>query len=71
MIEMLHAAEADPELLTTTTVESTRWVQGEPRWRASASLKAARTLFHHYQVDENDVVIEANLTCRPPITIRR
>jgi NAD-reducing hydrogenase large subunit len=63
MIEMLHAAEAigellqDPDLLGDDLV-----TQGVRQERGVGVIEAPRgTLIHHYRVDENDVVIRANL----------
>lgn len=63
MIETLHCAESirellhDPELLGTDLI-----VHGERRPEGVGVIEAPRgTLFHHYQVDENDLVTRANL----------
>lgn len=63
MIEMLHAAEeierllGDPELLGTDLV-----TQGARCLEGVGVVEAPRgTLFHHYRVNENDVVEKANL----------
>jgi len=63
MIEMLHAAEAIKELLhDTDLLGDDLIVQGERRGRGVGVLEAPRgTLIHHYRVDENDLVIRANL----------
>ncbi|QFY44813.1 Ni/Fe hydrogenase subunit alpha [Candidatus Methylospira mobilis] len=63
MIELLYCAEAihelleDPELLGTDLV-----TQGEKRFEGVGVVEAPRgTLFHHYCIDENDLVTKANL----------
>jgi len=63
MIELLHSAEAiegllhDDDLMGDDLV-----VKGERRARGVGVLEAPRgTLIHHYRVDENDLVIRANL----------
>ncbi|GAB4272668.1 MAG: Ni/Fe hydrogenase subunit alpha [Methylomicrobium sp.] len=63
MIETLHCAESlktllnDPEILSNDLV-----AQGEKRFEGIGVIEAPRgTLFHHYQVDENDIVTRANL----------
>ncbi|MBE0437483.1 MAG: Ni/Fe hydrogenase subunit alpha [Methylomicrobium sp.] len=63
MIETLHCAESikallnDPEILSDDLV-----AQGEKRFEGIGVIEAPRgTLFHHYQVDENDIVTRANL----------
>ena len=63
MIEMLHAAEGierlldDPDILGTDLV-----VHGERQAEGVGVIEAPRgTLFHHYKVDENDMVVRANL----------
>ena len=63
MIEMLHCAEAikellhDPDILGTDLV-----VKGEMRREGVGVIEAPRgTLFHHYCIDENDIVTRANL----------
>ena len=63
MIEMLHCAEAikellhDPDILGTDLV-----VKGEMRREGIGVIEAPRgTLFHHYCIDENDIVTRANL----------
>jgi len=63
MIEMLHAAEAIKELLHDDDLLGTDLtVQGERQARGVGVLEAPRgTLIHHYRVDENDMVIRANL----------
>ena len=63
LIEALHCAESiktllhDPDLLSNDLV-----AQGEKRYEGIGVIEAPRgTLFHHYQVDENDIVTKANL----------
>ena len=63
LIEALHCAEsiklllADPDLLSSDLV-----AKGERRFEGVGVIEAPRgTLFHHYQVDENDIVTKANL----------
>lgn len=63
MIEVLYCAEAikellhDPQLLGRDLV-----VKGEKRAEGVGVIEAPRgTLFHHYCIDENDVVTRANL----------
>jgi NAD-reducing hydrogenase large subunit len=63
MIEALYSAEAirelldDPDLLGSDLV-----ARGEKRPEGVGVIEAPRgTLFHHYRIDENDVVTQANL----------
>ena len=63
MIEALHCAESikallnDPEILSTDLI-----AKGEKRYEGIGVIEAPRgTLFHHYQIDENDIVTKANL----------
>lgn len=63
LIEVLHCAESiklllnDPDILGGELVR-----QGEKRYEGIGVIEAPRgTLFHHYQVDENDIVTKANL----------
>lgn len=63
MIEVLHSAEGiqrflhDPDLLGSDLV-----TQGEKRHEGIGVIEAPRgTLFHHYCIDENDIVTKANL----------
>jgi NAD-reducing hydrogenase large subunit len=63
MIELLHCAESiasllyDPDLMSTDLV-----AKGEKRYEGIGVIEAPRgTLFHHYQIDENDIVTKANL----------
>jgi NAD-reducing hydrogenase large subunit len=63
MIEMLFAAEAIRDLLHDDDLEGTDLiVTGERQREGVGVIEAPRgTLFHHYQVDENDLVTMANL----------
>jgi NAD-reducing hydrogenase large subunit len=63
MIEMLHAAEAIKDVLHDDDILGDELVvQGERQGRGVGVLEAPRgTLIHHYRVDENDMVIRANL----------
>ena len=63
MIEMLHSAEMIKELLHDDDILGTDLVvKGERRERGVGMIEAPRgTLIHHYRVDENDLVIRANL----------
>ena len=63
MIEILHCAESiktllnDPDLLGHDLV-----VTGEKRLEGVGVIEAPRgTLFHHYEIDEEDIVVKANL----------
>ncbi len=63
LIETLHCAESikqllhDPEILGRDLL-----AEGEKRYEGIGVIEAPRgTLFHHYQVDENDIVTKANL----------
>lgn len=63
LIEVLHCAESiktllhDPDLM-----RGERVAQGEKRYEGIGVIEAPRgTLFHHYQVDEHDIVTKANL----------
>ncbi len=63
MIELLHCAESianllhDPDLLSHDLV-----TKAEKRYEGIGVIEAPRgTLFHHYQIDENDIVTKANL----------
>jgi NAD-reducing hydrogenase large subunit len=63
MIETLHCAESikvllnDPDILGQDLI-----AQGEKRFEGIGVIEAPRgTLFHHYQVDENNIVTKANL----------
>lgn len=63
MIEMLHAAEAIKDLLHDDEIMGNDlMVTGERAGRGIGVIEAPRgTLIHHYRVDENDLVIRANL----------
>ncbi|MDQ8154118.1 MAG: Ni/Fe hydrogenase subunit alpha [Gemmatimonadota bacterium] len=63
LIEMLHAAEGIERLLDDPDITGTDLVvKGEPALEGVGVIEAPRgTLFHHYKVDENDVVVRANL----------
>ncbi len=63
MIEMLYSAEGIKELLNDPDVISNDLVTtGEKRREGVGVIEAPRgTLFHHYQIDENDIVTRANL----------
>ena len=63
LIEVLHCAESikcllhDPDIMSSDLV-----AQGEKRYRGIGVIEAPRgTLFHDYQIDENDIVTKANL----------
>ncbi|MCM2287765.1 MAG: Ni/Fe hydrogenase subunit alpha [Sulfuritalea sp.] len=63
MIEMLHAAESIKDLLHDDDIIGHDLVTtGERQERGVGVIEAPRgTLIHHYRVDENDLVIRANL----------
>ena len=63
MIEMLHAVECIKDLLHDDDIMgSDLMVKGERSGRGVGVIEAPRgTLIHHYRVDENDLVIRANL----------
>ena len=63
LIEVLHCAESIKSLLDDPDIMSSDLVtQGEKRYEGIGVIEAPRgTLFHHYQVDENDIVTKANL----------
>ncbi len=63
LIEVLHCAESIKELLNDPDIMGSDLVaQGEKRYEGIGVIEAPRgTLFHHYQVDENDIVTKANL----------
>jgi len=63
LIEILHCAESIKELLHDTDVLGGELVvQGEKRHEGIGVIEAPRgTLFHHYRIDENDIVTKANL----------
>jgi NAD-reducing hydrogenase large subunit len=63
LIEALHCAESIKRLLGDSDLTSSDLVaQGEKRFEGIGVIEAPRgTLFHHYQVDGNDIVTKANL----------
>jgi NAD-reducing hydrogenase large subunit len=63
MIEALHCAESIKRLLNDPDILGLDLVaQGEKRYEGIGVIEAPRgTLFHHYQVDDNDIVTKANL----------
>lgn len=63
MIEMLHSAEVIKELLHDPDITGIDLMQqGERRREGVGVIEAPRgTLFHHYRVDENDIVTMCNL----------
>jgi len=64
MIELLHCAEKIKELLNDPEIRGTDLlVRGERRNSSGIGvIEATRgTLFHHYEVDDNDLVKKANL----------
>ncbi|NJD08178.1 MAG: Ni/Fe hydrogenase subunit alpha [Methylococcaceae bacterium] len=63
MIELLHCAEAIRDLLKDKDLLGKDLVvKGERRPEGVGVIEAPRgTLFHHYKVDENDIVTQANL----------
>lgn len=63
LIELLHCAESIKELLNDPDVlKYEEPAKGERRLEGIGVIEATRgTLFHHYQVDENDIVTKANL----------
>ena len=63
LIEVLHCAESIKELLNDSDVlKHEEPAKGERRFEGIGVIEAPRgTLFHHYQVDENDIVTKANL----------
>ena len=63
LIEVLHCAESIKTLLNDPDIMSNDLVaRGEKRYEGIGVIEAPRgTLFHHYQVDENDIVTKANL----------
>lgn len=63
MIELLHSGEKIKELLHDPDLQGTDLVvKGERRPRGVAIIEAPRgTLFHHYEVNEDDQVTLANL----------
>ncbi len=63
LIELLHCTESIKQLLIDPDIMSSELlVQGKKRFEGIGVIEAPRgTLFHHYQVDENDIVTKANL----------
>jgi NAD-reducing hydrogenase large subunit len=63
LIELLHCAESIKALLYDADIRSTDLLaKGEKRLEGIGVIEAPRgTLFHHYQIDENDIVTKANL----------
>jgi NAD-reducing hydrogenase large subunit len=63
MIETLHCAEKIKELLLDSDLQGTDLVvKGDRREEGVGIIEAPRgTLFHHYKVDENDLVTMCNL----------
>ncbi len=63
LIEVLHCTESIKQLLDDPDIMGTELVaQGTRRFEGIGVIEAPRgTLFHHYQVDENDIVTKANL----------
>ncbi|WP_305909256.1 Ni/Fe hydrogenase subunit alpha [Methylomarinum sp. Ch1-1] len=63
LIEALHCAESIKTLLNDADILSSDLChQGEKRYEGIGVIEAPRgTLFHHYQVDDNDIVTKANL----------
>jgi NAD-reducing hydrogenase large subunit len=63
LIEVLHCAESIKELLHDSDIlRLDEPAKGERRFEGIGVIEAPRgTLFHHYQVDENDIVTKANL----------
>ena len=63
MIEMLHAAEVIATLVDDDDISgSDLIVRGTAARRGVGVIEAPRgTLIHHYKVDENDMVVRANL----------
>ncbi|MCX7590735.1 MAG: Ni/Fe hydrogenase subunit alpha, partial [Kiritimatiellae bacterium] len=63
MIELLHAAEKIADLLHDPDLQGTDlMVSGKRRSEAVGLIEAPRgTLFHHYQVDDNGLVMRCNL----------
>ena len=63
MIELLHSCEVMNNLLNDTDLQGTDLVlKGDRKKEGIGIVEAPRgTLFHHYEVDENDQVTMANL----------
>jgi NAD-reducing hydrogenase large subunit len=63
MIELLHSAETIQRLLGDSDLQGTDLVvKGKRREEAVGIIEAPRgTLFHHYRVNANDQIVQANL----------
>jgi NAD-reducing hydrogenase large subunit len=63
LIEILHCAESIKDLLHDPDIMGSELVAtGEKRREGVGVIEAPRgTLFHHYQIDEHDIVTKANL----------
>lgn len=63
LIELLHCAEGIKQLLNDPAIlSSDLTAEGEKRYEGIGVIEAPRgTLFHHYQVDEDNIVTKANL----------
>jgi len=63
LIEILHAAEVIRDLLHDPDLQSDDLVvKGEKHYEGVGVIEAPRgTLFHHYKIDENDLITMANL----------
>ncbi len=63
LIELLHCAESIKVLLNDPDIMGAElFAEGESRLEGVGVIEAPRgTLFHHYRVDENDIVTKANL----------
>jgi NAD-reducing hydrogenase large subunit len=63
MIEVLHSAEGIQRFLNDADIMgSDLMTQGEKRYEGIGVIEAPRgTLFHHYQIDDQDLVTKANL----------
>jgi NAD-reducing hydrogenase large subunit len=63
MIEMLYSAEAIKDLLNDPDILSNDLlVKGEKRMEGIGVIEAPRgTLFHHYRINEDDIITQANL----------
>ena len=63
LIEVLHAAEVMRDLLQDPDLQNEDLVvKGEKQYEGVGVIEAPRgTLFHHYKIDENDLITMANL----------
>lgn len=63
LIETLHSAEVIKQLLTDRDLQGTDLVRkGKKQFEGAGLIEAPRgTLFHHYQINENDQITMANL----------